>query len=307
MKLSLPLLQLQPDELVSGYLGRLGLRLGLEWKSSDMRYRLYQRIRELGYQVDYDLFSIAELFSGKARRELVEHHSITPFSHAFTTNGEGRAFADVPSRGEYCAREILGLFNKPKACPYCVRADLQEYGFSYWRRIHQMPGALHCPHHDVPLKTVAAHFPYYRQPHHILATLTPDNAPHEVSRAFHDRMTQIWLSVLAARRSSDKWCAIHLVRDLYSESWPKLWYVVRRRIRAASQPCSLELSHFKRELGAARQAPYEARVLVAALAASSVEVPLLNNYLRRPTTGDRSRMLTSLPMSKWNFTPKLHE
>ena len=78
MKLSLPLLQLQPDELVSGYLGRLGLRLGLEWKSSDMRYRLYQRIRELGYQVDYDLFSIAELWAAAGFKDTLLRWSMKP-------------------------------------------------------------------------------------------------------------------------------------------------------------------------------------------------------------------------------------
>lgn len=279
---SLPLHQLQSDELVAGYLGRLGLRLGLEWKPSDLRYRLYRRIRELGHDVNYDIFTIVELFSGINRQELVEFHSLAPFSHAFTRNDGGKSFADIKSKGEYCAREILGLFNKPNACPDCVQADLQEHGFTYWHRIHQIPGAFYCPRHGIRLVSIRERFPYYRQPHHFLVSSKPNDGHNTTSKVFHDRMTQIWLGILSARKTTYIWRAVELVERVYSENRIRIWDVALNRIATSSAQYSHELSQFKKELGAARQDPYEARLLVAALAASSVEVQHLVDSLTSP-------------------------
>jgi hypothetical protein len=36
-------------------------------------------------------------------------------------------------------------------CPLCVRQDKQEFGESYWHRLHQLPGVEVCPEHNVRL------------------------------------------------------------------------------------------------------------------------------------------------------------
>lgn len=37
-------------------------------------------------------------------------------------------------------------------CPECVKADIQTYGETYWRRLHQIQGVLYCPEHHVKIQ-----------------------------------------------------------------------------------------------------------------------------------------------------------
>jgi hypothetical protein len=45
-------------------------------------------------------------------------------------------------------------------CEQCVRGDLRRHGFSYWRRIHQLPGMMWCLKHRSPLREYTAAFPF---------------------------------------------------------------------------------------------------------------------------------------------------
>lgn len=282
---TLPLHQLQHDEVVTGYLGRLGLRLGLEPNGTDLRYRLYKRVRELGHAViDYDLFLIVEIFSGVNRNDLVEFHSWAPFSHASSHNEKDKTYADVPKSGEYFGREVLGLYNIPTACPLCIQEDLEVHGYTYWRRVHQIPGAFYCMHHDVRLVSIQERFPYYRQPHHFINRLVPSDKLNSETRAFHLRMREIWMGILSSRKPFYISKVINFLRDIYSADWFQMWDIARERLAASSTQYSLELSAFKKELGAARQTPYDARLLVAALAATSIEVQRVVNFITSRTT-----------------------
>ncbi len=37
-------------------------------------------------------------------------------------------------------------------CPDCLQRDLKNYGETYWHRLHQIPGVLFCPTHEIRLK-----------------------------------------------------------------------------------------------------------------------------------------------------------
>ncbi len=37
-------------------------------------------------------------------------------------------------------------------CPDCLQHDLNKYGETYWHRLHQTPGVLFCPTHNIPLQ-----------------------------------------------------------------------------------------------------------------------------------------------------------
>jgi len=46
----------------------------------------------------------------------------------------------------------LGAAHPLKACPSCMQYDLDKFGWSYWHRSHQLPGAWWCLKHKVPLQ-----------------------------------------------------------------------------------------------------------------------------------------------------------
>lgn len=289
---SLPLLHLQPDELVTGYLGRLGLRLDLEWQPTDLRHRLYQRIRELGYKVRGDIFSIIEFFSGTSRKTLIEFNSVAPFSYAFDGNdrynqrgldvdswGPYRPFSVILLSQKYFARETLGLSDIPKVCPHCMQEDLQEHGFSYWHQIHQSPGALSCPRHAKRLVAIANSFSFYRQPHHVLVGRKSEDEPNEIARIFHDRMTQIWMGILSSRRMINYRRAKDLLAQLYPNESIYDSKFALMRIKAASESYSVVLSEFASDPGYRFFTLYKSRFLVAALAASTAEIQSLINAL----------------------------
>jgi len=45
----------------------------------------------------------------------------------------------------------LGAAHPLKACPSCIMFDLNQHGWAYWRRVHQLPGVWLCPLHRTPL------------------------------------------------------------------------------------------------------------------------------------------------------------
>lgn len=58
--------------------------------------------------------------------------------------------ASKPSIGELTFHHSSML----SYCPACCHHDISRYGFSYWHRVHQIPVALYCPQHNVPLERV---------------------------------------------------------------------------------------------------------------------------------------------------------
>jgi len=49
-------------------------------------------------------------------------------------------------------------------CETCIESDLLQYGQSYWRRAHQIPGLLWCPEHESPLRWVFGAQWFYKSP-----------------------------------------------------------------------------------------------------------------------------------------------
>lgn len=45
----------------------------------------------------------------------------------------------------------LGAAHPLKSCPACTTFDLNQSGWAYWRRVHQLPGVWLCPLHRTPL------------------------------------------------------------------------------------------------------------------------------------------------------------
>ncbi|MCO4861241.1 TnsD family transposase [Cupriavidus sp. WGlv3] len=58
---------------------------------------------------------------------------------------------DLKATGEYVTRPAY-----LRICPLCLKKDMGTYRCTYWHRVHQIPGLLICPDHNIPLVNTSA-------------------------------------------------------------------------------------------------------------------------------------------------------
>ncbi|WP_424240181.1 TniQ family protein [Achromobacter sp.] len=115
-------------------------------------------------------------------------HPLVELCRVKTVGGEDQweqgATARFPSR-ECCASSA------PRLCPKCISEDLEAYGFSYWRRFHQICGVDMCLEHENPLRTSRVTNDFTLQPaDHLPTSEAIESAliqatEHEVIRRYH--------------------------------------------------------------------------------------------------------------------------
>jgi hypothetical protein len=137
----------QPDELALGYEGRTAAFNGFR-SLSDLHQAMAARlgIEDTGRRslTRVDLLAQA---SGIDVPGFVVRHTTLPIRRAVTSfrpdlqHGSGDGIALLWRSALQTARP--GAY----ACPACVEEDLDFHGFSYWRRVHQIPGLHFCQKH----------------------------------------------------------------------------------------------------------------------------------------------------------------
>lgn len=90
---------------------------------------------------------------------LVDKHTLYPFYSAFLSSEEatkvkqfmiGDKGGSIYNKAGLMASAV-SLNQYFKFCPQCIIVNMEQYGELYWHRIHQIPGVLVCPKHQVPL------------------------------------------------------------------------------------------------------------------------------------------------------------
>lgn len=97
-------------------------------------------------------------------REIVHRMTVLPFYLPFKPGDLGEmAEGALVGDGIRHLKYRLGLLtsglgaNHPlKSCPRCVEEDCAVYGWTFWRRSHQLPGVWICPNHQVGLTVYPA-------------------------------------------------------------------------------------------------------------------------------------------------------
>ena len=96
---------------------------------------------------------------GYAAEAILRRHTMLPYYLRFVARHRA-AEADerLRWRGSVGLPDLLGIraSTVPSPahlhfCPVCAEADRAAHGAAYWHRVHQLPGVLVCPHHQVPL------------------------------------------------------------------------------------------------------------------------------------------------------------
>ncbi|MDP3597147.1 MAG: TniQ family protein [Nitrospirota bacterium] len=149
--------ELLPGELLHGWRGRVRV-LNLLESSGDAEALVRHLASEAGTAPDSKcgLLEYSAATLGKSVEELCERHLLVPFFKALTNTRRNKAKSGAKGPRDCYIRwaptRIVG--DRTNLCPKCVREDQEHLGFSYWRRVHQLPGVCWCPEHEVPLRTI---------------------------------------------------------------------------------------------------------------------------------------------------------
>ena len=136
--------------------------------------------------------------------QIIREHTLVPY-HTFSMNPSRKAeiVDTLSTTGPRPTGSVLGLGRwsvKPPAhlryCPTCAEEDWQgNIGVSYWRRVHQLPGVVTCPHHGQPLVVTRIGRSVHAKPRDFIslrrALGRTDNSPCHVPKHLLKRCTGV--------------------------------------------------------------------------------------------------------------------
>ncbi len=157
-----------PDELLYSVLARYHLRSGNLGVKATLR-ELFGSLSvvatiDLPSHLDELIASLPPLASFTADN-LIYDQTLYPYYAPFLKpiiaaqikdSMKGHHWGDIHTRSGIVASNI----NRPnhlRFCPACFRADEKTFGEPYWHRVHQLPGVLICPTHQVFLHDSNVH------------------------------------------------------------------------------------------------------------------------------------------------------
>ncbi|RST76162.1 hypothetical protein D4T97_005100 [Siminovitchia acidinfaciens] len=93
---------------------------------------------------------------------LINNHTLYSFYTIFEGLKSRTLAREYMEKGNKKELSLIGGINKGhiktnltfKHCYHCIEDDIENYGETYWHRVHQIPGVLVCPSHNVPLISV---------------------------------------------------------------------------------------------------------------------------------------------------------
>ena len=150
-----------PDELLHSVVARYAAYSGRAVTS--VLQNLLGASRGVSVDLPVGLDTIAQATLGVwglSAREIAEGMTLVPFYTRYLAPPRVAACLETvctPYTGS--VRTMLGVSAsriKPERgirwCPICRSSDLSNFGETYWRRVHQLPGVFMCVEHDVSLK-----------------------------------------------------------------------------------------------------------------------------------------------------------
>lgn len=239
-----------PDELDRGYLGRVTRLNGFkDEKQCAAELSVWTGLAEQ-HERAVPCAMLLSRVAGMRTEDFARRHTTLPLRRGITSY--------VPTLAHGCESNDTILRNsgmrlaRPGAyfCRACAEADQGFHGMSYWRREHQIPGALWCSKHDAPLSYVeddrafleapSAHF---EQCHTVDDGLVEASAANlavrrflEICEGLLDRTAPIDVkdvaSVLAGRarsRGLQTWAgkaSAPLLSDLVADSFDAGWLAI---------------------------------------------------------------------------------
>lgn len=147
-----------PDELAHGYLGRIratNIIANSQDAFSSIEKSFLKQEENPGKAKRVVALARA---SGMSLEEFCQHHTLMPFLRLATVID-----TEIP-HGSHVRLGLVGKSGlrlaapRSMACPECIKEDLSYWGFSYWRRRHQLTGVPWCDKHQVALFNTGGSF-----------------------------------------------------------------------------------------------------------------------------------------------------
>ena len=136
-----------PDELDRGYLGRVMRMNGFPQKKAAIEniVRMFQL--EYVYGHERSNLELLSLMAGQSLEQFAQRHSTIPLRRAITSSRPDMSHGSSAGRTLWTIYGLAPMRPGAYLCRTCVLTDVAFRGISYWRREHQVPGLLWCPHH----------------------------------------------------------------------------------------------------------------------------------------------------------------
>lgn len=142
--------ELLPDELMGGYLGRIGRINGINKHA--VRAQLHEITGRANLRVmDRTWCHALAGALGTTAEMLARAHTTLPLLRALRSDGDSLSHAAEGDAKLLRLLEIALPDEGPRLCPMCVNEDEHFWGISYWRRSHQIKGINWCTKHQSPL------------------------------------------------------------------------------------------------------------------------------------------------------------
>ncbi len=148
--------RLLPEELLEGYRGRLRLLNGL--RDGDAVVKALNGLLPgmaayIGCPVAFT--ELVARHNSCPTYDVVMRHSMWPFTAAIDRPRDHRRIEALAETRAGRTAVMRGARSHAWLCRDCVREDLGFWHLSYWRRSHQLPGALWCEKHRSALGRVS--------------------------------------------------------------------------------------------------------------------------------------------------------
>ena len=162
-----------PDEIAAGHMGRL--RWLNEWRNGLTATQSLHRalVADEVEAKDPSAFYLLAAASNITPTDYARLHSMLPASRLAFTLGAGAAHGSIRATATARALGLALPRGLPLACIDCIREDLDHWGFSWYRRSHQLVGVDWCDKHGRELVRVHSRDPFWLTPHwHVQAGAT---------------------------------------------------------------------------------------------------------------------------------------
>lgn len=159
-------LQPMPDEVSAGHLGRL--RWLNEWPDRLTATQSLQRtLKAHGVESESpDAFFLLAAIADMPPTDYARLHSMLAVRRVASDLTAGVLHGEI--QGAVCAARTYGVWlprGLPLVCVHCIREDLNHWGFSWYRRSHQLIGVDWCEKHGHGLSRVHSRDPFWLTPY----------------------------------------------------------------------------------------------------------------------------------------------
>ena len=157
--------ELMPDEFFSGYFGRFSQLNGFK-NVNQAKVFIKTNIKRLHPKFKYvpAIWGMAQIH-GVDVNVLIQQHTLLPLLARISKPENKIPPNKLSTTLNYLySCNINHIKAYPCLCTECTKEDVGYWGFSYWRRSHQLPGVDWCTKHNTPLVTIDVQDAFSRIP-----------------------------------------------------------------------------------------------------------------------------------------------